>query len=420
MAHAAAAPRPAPQAAASASASAQQWDAHDALACMHPPVPPAQWAAFMAEHTVQRPPDARQRRPQVIMMVGLPGSGKTGTRALCAARAKAHFTLIDPDVLLETFFDNDAACYAHVDRLQELWKQHCMQHKLNIILDGTGKNLLPKFASFRAAGYSIMLCINLADVQLCKQRAAEREKETRRAVSPDFVDAVDDLLRQQLDAYLHHRDVHDVWMYANDDHDPSRRRVLCSGKETCQKQLLLCPAHTDDPPLKSGRAWLRGYEWLLHVHHLVPRDGHRPRRQGPRLRAMRRFGLVRTSSHGWQPVRCLHGPHVRRKYAAWAARVRAAGWPPLPPLPLAVQPRPRTFTLAVPLSPYDTPGSRGGASEALRGAMWVPRKLVKSPFSTRRLGRASDEDAALRAQLLRAILLTEPPAADPAAKSTPQ
>lgn len=372
------------------------WDAHDASACTHAEVTPAEWDAFVTRHTTASAPKGRQK---VIMMVGLPGSGKTGTRALCTVLSKEReYTLIDPDIILETFFDNDRLCYSQVDRLQEQWKAHCVAQRANIILDGTGKNLVPKIEAFSGWGYRVLICVNLADVDLCKQRVALRELQTQRAVSPGFVDAVHDRLKTQLSIYLHHQDVEDIWMYANDATLPGRRAKLCHGKAECQRRFLVCPARATlaPRPLKRQHSWLQGHERLLHVHHTIQdkegRSRDSIRKTGPRVRIARNFGIIHSGENGWIPVRKFSGPYLRAQYQRWKNLVLAQDVQ-LQPLPAVVQPRKPPHVLVVPL---DT---------NFPGWSWETKEDVLSPFTKQKLGTSSDAHRALQRRMRDAVVL---------------
>ena len=377
-------------------ASSSSWDVHDASACPHADVAPAQWDAFVARHTTPAAPEGRQK---VIMMVGLPGSGKTGTRALCTVLSKEReYTLIDPDMILETFFANDRRCYPQVDRLQERWRDHCVARRANIILDGTGKNLVPKIEAFSGWGDRVLLCVNLADIDLCKQRVALRELQTQRAVTPGFVDAVHERLKTQLGVYLHHKDVEDIWMYANDATREGRRAKLCHGKAECRRRFLVCPARATlaPRPLKRQHSWLEGNERLLHVHHTIEDKlgqlTDNIRKTGPRVRITRNFGIIEDGENGWIPVRKFSGPYLRAKYERWANLV-APSKIQLQPLPDVVQPRKPPHVLVVPLD-TDFPAWT-----------WETKTAILSPFTKKKLGASLDAHHALQRRMRDAIVL---------------
>jgi hypothetical protein len=78
-----------------------------------------------------------------VLMVGLPGSGKTGARERCIPDDTDlnNFVVVDVDMIITQFFTNDIKCYKEAYIIFEKWISFCTENGYNIILEGTGKDL---------------------------------------------------------------------------------------------------------------------------------------------------------------------------------------------------------------------------------------------------------------------------------------
>jgi hypothetical protein len=96
-------------------------------------------------------------------MVGGPGSGKTSARVSVIGNLKENihkFVLIDPDIILTKFFNNNSRCRDKVDNsLYEI----AYSEGYNLIFDETGKDFYyykkDAIERLKDAGYKTHLCI---------------------------------------------------------------------------------------------------------------------------------------------------------------------------------------------------------------------------------------------------------------------
>ena len=182
-------------------------------------------------------------QPHAIMMVGLPGSGKSVTKEmffLLKNADKRMYPTVDPDTFLEKYFENQTSekNYAYCYKLQSKVIDKVIAKRLNILLDGTGKNLFPTIDKFKTANYKIDLLITLVDSNLAWTRTEQRGRLTGRTVDWEYFSQTNALINQNVNNYLESPDINDVMLVVNDfvDDDASTGvKVLCTKKAVCQR-----------------------------------------------------------------------------------------------------------------------------------------------------------------------------------------
>jgi predicted ABC-type ATPase len=122
-----------------------------------------------------------------VLMVGLPGSGKTSVRERCVPDSSENFVVIDADEILTHFFNNDIKCYAEVYKIYNIWINYCIENEYNFILEGTGRNHDEIINRLSNEGYFIILCVNLVNIKISKDRASRRGIITGRVVRPEYI-----------------------------------------------------------------------------------------------------------------------------------------------------------------------------------------------------------------------------------------
>jgi hypothetical protein len=184
---------------------------------------------------IDRTPTDVVRGEKVILMCGLPGSGKTGTRKFCAGNLN-HYCIIEIDECLKVLLNNDVSQYNKAWGYVLLWKKYCIENKYNTIYDSTGKDLFEIIKEFKNANYVVNLCINLISFDVARKRIIERkekEGESGREISPKkYVDTVIKLLKKNIIKYLRNNNISNVIVYSNDSTE-EHRQLLCSGKKEC-------------------------------------------------------------------------------------------------------------------------------------------------------------------------------------------
>lgn len=163
-----------------------------------------------------------------ILLVGIPGSGKTGTKEKCCKNYPVKFVNIDPDEFLEKFYGNDRKQYHKVFKHAKKLLDRTIEEGRSFVLDGTGVNLFKNIERFHAEGYYISLCINLLDKKTCKSRAQSRYEETGRAPNFKYIDVVHSKHKTNIELYLESELVHDAFVFVNEC--DGTRRLICTKK----------------------------------------------------------------------------------------------------------------------------------------------------------------------------------------------
>jgi hypothetical protein len=170
-----------------------------------------------------------------VLMVGLPGSGKTTAREKCIPSDKNYddFVIIDVDEIINRFFKNDNKCYAEAYSIFYKWIDYCIVNEYNFILEGTGKDLNGNINRLNKEGYFIILCINLVNIQTAKTRVKAREAISGRAVRPEYIDQVSTMLKKIIPDYINNDKVNDIYILSNEN----RFENICHGREECINKL---------------------------------------------------------------------------------------------------------------------------------------------------------------------------------------
>jgi len=141
---------------------------------------------------------AAQGKPEAIIWMGLPGSGKT-QMAKAQGLDKTHIQ-IDPDdakfFIPETAQDPSVADYVHKESAymaDKLLFQKALEQNKNIIWPLVGKNpekVKEVIQALRDAGYSIELNYNRLSTIESKKRSYKRFLEDKRFVSTEYIEGV--------------------------------------------------------------------------------------------------------------------------------------------------------------------------------------------------------------------------------------
>jgi len=171
----------------------------------------------------------RSKSPEplvALLMVGIPGSGKTGTKEKCCKNYPVKFVNIDPDEFLEKFYNNDRRHYHRAFKHAKQLLDRTIEERRSLILDGTGVNLFKNIQRLYGEGYYISLCINLLDKETCKERAQSRYEKTGRAPDFKYIDTVHIKHKINIPLYLESEMVHDSFVFVNEC--SGRRRLICT------------------------------------------------------------------------------------------------------------------------------------------------------------------------------------------------
>ena len=127
-------------------------------------------------------------------MVGGPGSGKTSGLDIVInmlKKNKPDFVSINPDDILEKFFNSNRIYYHKVEPINEELYQEVLKDGYNIIFDRTGTNFVSYYNNvikkIKNDGYNIILCIIYNNYTNTFPRIKKRENETGRKVNPVYV-----------------------------------------------------------------------------------------------------------------------------------------------------------------------------------------------------------------------------------------
>jgi predicted ABC-type ATPase len=135
-----------------------------------------------------------QDNPLCIINVGGPGSGKTTVSKMYVKKILKEnvkdFCIIDPDIILYKYFENDINCY-EIDNnspykvVNELFSV-AVKNKYHILYDTTGLNIndiKKKISLLIKQNYTINVCITIIDdISIALQRIKERRNRTGRNI----------------------------------------------------------------------------------------------------------------------------------------------------------------------------------------------------------------------------------------------
>ena len=174
-----------------------------------------------------------------ILMVGIPGSGKSGTKTKCIRQFPGiKFVNIDVDEFLEKFYNNDRTQYSGAYPLFNRLVNATIEKGLNMVIDGTGKDLHATINRLYRAHYSVNLCINMVNLEVSKERAAERERRTGRQVNEAYIRQVADLLKVNIPLYLENPKINEVFIYSNNGTN-QEREFICKKSRGCNISEVL-------------------------------------------------------------------------------------------------------------------------------------------------------------------------------------
>jgi predicted ABC-type ATPase len=174
-----------------------------------------------------------------ILMVGIPGSGKSGTKTKCIRQFPGiKFVNIDVDEFLEKFYNNDRTQYSGAYPLFNRLVDATIEKGLNMVIDGTGKDLHAIINRLYRAHYSVNLCINMVNLEVSKERAAEREKRTGRKVNDAYIRQVADLLKVNIPLYLENPKINEIFIYSNNGTN-QEREFICKKSSGCNLSDIL-------------------------------------------------------------------------------------------------------------------------------------------------------------------------------------
>ena len=136
--------------------------------------------------------DAKKEK-KAIIMVGGPGSGKTSGLDILInmlKKNKEDFVSIDPDDVLNKFFNSNRKYYRKVEPITNTLYEKTLEKNYNIIFDRTGTNFVSYYndviKKIKANGYNVILCIVYNNYYNVKSRLKKRELETGRAVNETY------------------------------------------------------------------------------------------------------------------------------------------------------------------------------------------------------------------------------------------
>jgi hypothetical protein len=182
---------------------------------------------------------SRSNKKIAILMAGLPGSGKTGTREVFIQDInmdKTNFILLDVDNILGKYYNNNNSCYASAYKIWEYCINKSIEGGYDFIIEGTGKDLFKRIETLKTFMYKVYLCINLVTTETAHSRTITRALETGRSVTPAYITSTHALLLGNIPKYVNSDLVDFVAIYTNEEHN-SNRIQKCFGKEVCKNQI---------------------------------------------------------------------------------------------------------------------------------------------------------------------------------------
>jgi len=139
-----------------------------------------------------------EESPLCIITVGVPASGKSTVSKIyikdVIKKNIKNFCIINPDDILEKYFNNNIDCYDASDNspysvVNDLFNI-TVQNKYNIVYDTTGLNLKdikPKIALLKKHKYKINIVVCLIDnISIALKRIKKRKILTGRNVDEDY------------------------------------------------------------------------------------------------------------------------------------------------------------------------------------------------------------------------------------------
>ena len=174
-----------------------------------------------------------------IIMVGLPGSGKSTVKNIFIRdylkQDPRDFIDCDPDNMMQQIDKyNDllksdkvnaaSICYYNASEINDIIYTFAQRNGHNIILDGTGQDYIwtaGQIENLYAIGYTIYICIVQVSADVAIKRTTERAEKTGRTVPPERIKTIDRNLQEAIGLYKKNKRAENVVIYDNNKDIPS-------------------------------------------------------------------------------------------------------------------------------------------------------------------------------------------------------
>jgi predicted ABC-type ATPase len=178
------------------------------------------------------------QKPTAILMVGISGAGKSVAQLqMIKETESSNFVRIDPDDILQHFFDLDENCRNYVENMVMSVLTNTIQIKKNIIFDRTGRDINNYniiIDMLKKEGYTIYICIVLNTLNQIKINIDERKKKTGRGVNFEYLNKALGVIHENIPKYidLPCEKVNGVYVYNNSN---NTTKLIYSS--SCNKQI---------------------------------------------------------------------------------------------------------------------------------------------------------------------------------------
>jgi predicted ABC-type ATPase len=159
--------------------------------------------------------------PIGILMVGGPGSGKTGAQTMCLALLNADpssFVIVNPDRVLSGLFDNDNSHYPDTGDVLKALIDKAIDEKRNIIFDFTGRDFMRSRTwaeRMKASGYRVVACMVQLAPETAIDRANKRAQIEGRSVDVDYLQSTYVSIATLIPKYVELPLLDDVYLFDN-------------------------------------------------------------------------------------------------------------------------------------------------------------------------------------------------------------
>ena len=173
--------------------------------------------------------EGKSHQGVAFIMIGGPGSGKNTTKSislLSMGLDEKTFALLDPDIILHTFYDNKESCRASANHINDFSFDTALEKHIDFIYCGTGRKpewYIPNVIQrSKKSNYKVYLSIVANTDETAIPRVIKRTIDTGRNFNIEIIKNIYSKLEKDIFTYmdLECSDVDGIFVIDNSSHTP--------------------------------------------------------------------------------------------------------------------------------------------------------------------------------------------------------